>query len=41
MDPGKAIYSVSTNAPGTFVSCYLQMFYVVFLFPWLLKHFEN
>ena len=26
---------------GTFVSCYLQMFYVSFIFPWLLKHFEK
>ncbi len=26
---------------GTFVSCYLQMFYVSFLFPWLFTHFEN
>ena len=26
---------------GTFVSCYLQMFYVSFIFPWMLKHFEK
>ena len=25
---------------GTFVSCYLQMFYVSFIFPWVLKRFE-
>ena len=36
-----AVKSWIPGAPGTFVSCYLQMFYVVFLFPWLLKHFEN
>ena len=29
------------GAPGTFVSCYLQMFYVSFIFPWLLKRFEK
>ena len=28
------------GVPGTFVSCYLQMFYVSFIFPWLLKRFE-
>ena len=28
-------------APGTFVSCYLQMFYVSFIFPWMIKHFEK
>ena len=26
---------------GTFVSCYLQMLYIAFIFPWLLKHFEK
>ena len=36
-----AVKSWIPGAPGTFVSCYLQMFYVIFLFPWLLKHFEN
>ena len=30
-----------TGAPGTFLSCYLQMFYVAFIFPWLLKRFEK
>ena len=30
-----------SGAPGTFVSCYLQMFYVSFIFPWLLKRFEK
>ncbi len=29
-----------SGAPGTFVSCYLQMLYVAFLFPWILKHIE-
>ena len=29
-----------SGAPGTFVSCYLQMFYVSFIFPWVLKRFE-
>ena len=35
------IKDVISGAPGTFVSCYLQMFYVSFIFPWLLKHFEK
>ena len=35
------IKSGISGAPGTFVSCYLQMFYVSFIFPWLLKHFEK
>ena len=26
---------------GTFISCYLQMFYVSFIFPWILKRFEK
>ncbi len=26
---------------GTFVSCYLQMLYVAFIFPWILKRFEK
>ena len=30
-----------SGAPGTFVSCYLQMFYVSFIYPWILKHFEK
>ena len=30
-----------SGVPGTFVSCYLQMFYVSFIFPWLMKHFEK
>ncbi len=30
-----------TGIPGTFVSCYLQMFYVSFIFPWILKRFEK
>ena len=29
------------GAPGTFVSCYLQMLYVAFIFPWILKRFEK
>lgn len=28
-----------SGAPGTFVSCYLQMFYVSFIFPWIVKRF--
>ena len=28
------------GAAGTIVSCFLQMFYVVFLFPWCIKQFE-
>ena len=27
--------------PGTFISCYLQMFYVAFIFPCMLKQFEK
>ncbi len=30
-----------SGASGTFVSCYLQMLYVTFLFPWILKRFEK
>ena len=30
-----------SGAPGTFVSCYAQMFYVSFLFPLLIKRFEK
>ena len=30
-----------TGAPGTFISCYLQMFYVSFIFPWIFKRFEK
>ena len=30
-----------SGVPGTFVSCYLQMFYVSFIFPWILKRFEK
>lgn len=26
---------------GTFVSCFLQMFYVSFVFPWIFKHLEK
>ena len=26
---------------GTIVSCFFQMFYVAFLFPWCIKHFEK
>ncbi len=29
------------GVPGTFVSCYLQMFYVSFIFPWIIKRFEK
>lgn len=30
-----------SGVPGTVVSCFLQMFYVAFIFPWLLKRFEK
>ncbi len=30
-----------SGAPGTFISCYVQVFYVTFIFPWLLKYFEK
>ena len=36
-----AVKDLISGAPGTFVSCYLQMFYVSFIFPWMLKHFEK
>ena len=36
-----AIKEWITGAPGTFISCYLQIFYVTFIFPWLLKYFEK
>ena len=36
-----AIKEWISGAPGTFVSCYLQMFYVAFIFPWILKRFEK
>ena len=26
---------------GTVVSCFLQLFYIAFLFPWCMKHFEK
>ena len=30
-----------TGAPGSFISSYLQMFYVSFIFPWIIKRFER
>lgn len=36
-----AVKDLISGAPGTFVSCYLQMFYVSFIFPWMIKHFEK
>ena len=36
-----AIKDWISGPAGTFVSCYFQMFYVSFIFPWLLKHFEK
>ena len=30
-----------SGVPGTFVSCYLQMLYVTFIFPWMFKCFEK
>ena len=29
------------GAPGTIVSCYVQMFYIAFLFPWCMKRLEK
>ena len=29
------------GVPGTFVSCFLQMFYVTFIFPWIFKRLEK
>ena len=29
------------GAPGTLISCFLQMFYIAFLFPWCIKRFEK
>lgn len=26
---------------GTLISCFLQIFYIAFLFPWIFKHFEK
>ena len=36
-----AIKDCISGVPGTFVSCFLQMFYVSFGFPWLFKHLEK
>lgn len=30
-----------SGAPGTAISCFLQMFFVTFIFPWCLVHFEK
>ncbi len=30
-----------SGAPGTFISCYLQILYVSFIFPWIIKRFEK
>ena len=30
-----------SGVPGTFISCYLQMLYVSFIFPWAVKRFEK
>ncbi len=29
------------GAGGTIASCFLQMFYVSFLFPWCIRHMER
>ena len=29
------------GSAGTFLSCFIQMFYVAFLFPWCAKHMER
>ena len=36
-----AVKNWISGAPGTFVSCFLQMLYVAFIFPWILKRFEK
>ncbi len=36
-----AVKNWISGTAGTFVSCYLQMFYVAFIFPWLMKRFEK
>ena len=36
-----AVKNWISGAPGTFVFCYLQMLYVAFIFPWILKRFEK
>ena len=36
-----AVKNWISGAPGTFISCYLQMLYVAFIFPWILKRFEK
>ena len=30
-----------SGVPGTVITCYLQIFYVTFIFPWLLNRFET
>ena len=34
------IKAVIPGIPGTLISCYLQMFYIAFLFPWCMKRIE-
>ncbi len=36
-----AVKNRAAGAPGTFISCYLQMLYVSFVYPWLMKRFEK
>ena len=36
-----AVKNWISGVPGTFVSCFLQMFYVSFVFPWFFKRFEK
>ena len=30
-----------TGAAGTIISCFLQIFYITFIFPWCMKHIEK
>ena len=36
-----AVKDLISGVPGTIVSCYLQMFYVSFIFPWIFKRLEK
>jgi hypothetical protein len=32
--------NIIPGTPGTIVSCFFQMFYISFLFPWCIKHLK-
>ncbi len=36
-----ALQDFRNGAGGTIASCFLQMFYVSFLFPWCIRHLER